>query len=143
MAEPKLTAAIDVRFLIDSAGTLLLGQMGCDMNYDAALADTTMTPAVGGSVAATSIPTITNWNIPVKGYVHTGTGGMGTIFARVGDRTTPITAKVEMGNPATEYYGGTCWLESCKMSGTDIKGAATYDLMFRGTGDLAIENIGA
>lgn len=142
MAAPKLTASVDVRFIIDTA-TLLLGQMGCDMNYDAVLADTTMTPEEGGSVAATSIPTITNWNIPVKGYVHTGTGGMGTIFARIGDRTTPITAKVEMGNPTVEHYGGTCWLESCKMSGQDIKGAATYDLLFRGTGDLVITNVTA
>lgn len=140
MADPKITMSADIRFLLD--GVLLLGQMGCDLNYKAALADTTMTPDEGEDAVATSVPTFTDWDVPLKGYVHTGTGGMGSILAKVGDRSAPIVAKVEMGNPTVEYYTGSCWLQSCKMAGTDLKGAAKYDLQFIGTGPLTRENVG-
>lgn len=136
MADPKICASCDVRFLMGS--TFLLGQQGCELTGNTTVADTTMTPESGDAPVETSLPTYTNWGVTVKGYAHTGTGGMSSLFALLGSRT-PIVAKVEMGNPTVEYYTGNCWLESCKLSATSVKDAATYDLTFKGTGVLTPE----
>jgi len=129
--------ACDVRVL--NGSTLILGQRGADMTYDADMADLTVTPAAGTRGVKAVAPTLTGWSISLKGTAYAGgSGGFGTLLGlcRAG---TSMTAKVEMNyvtSAATEYYTGTAYIKSVKLTGSNLAGEATYDLELQGTGDL-------
>ena len=129
--------ACDVRVL--NGSTLIMGQRGADLTYEADMADVTVTPAGGARGIKAYLPTLTGWSISLKGVAMAGgAGGVGTTIGLCRGGTS-FTAKIEMNwvtSAATEYYTGTVYVKSVKLTGSNLSGEATYDVELQGTGDL-------
>lgn len=133
--------AADVRVL--NSTVLIAGQRGADFSYESDMADVTVTPAAGVKGFKEFLPTITTWSVSLKGVAMAGAAtGFGTLLGYI-KAGTVLTLKIEMNyvtSAATEYYAGSGYCKSAKLSGANLAGEATYDLEIQGTGALTITN---
>ena len=137
MATASNVISCNVRVLNGSIP--IMGQRGADLTYEADMADVTVTPAGGVRGIKAVLPTLTGWSISLKGVAMAGgAGGVGTTIGLCRGGNS-FVAKIQMDwvtSDATEYYTGTVYVKSVKMSASNLSGEATYDVELQGTGDL-------